>query len=115
MKPRLCLRELTWVEPAIQSKTGTWPAVNLSKKQLTSVSSKIEPTSSPGRFSLGGTGNGPGIGRSDRHFDWLIDLTCSKIKCVFVFPKLNFSWSNTKESSNSDKQYKYLNADIRLF
>ena len=40
MKPRLCLGELTWVEPAMQSKS----AVNLKKKQLTSVSPKLEPT-----------------------------------------------------------------------
>ena len=33
MNPRLCeLGELTWVEPAIQSKTSTWSAVNLKKK-----------------------------------------------------------------------------------
>ena len=42
MKPRICLGELTWVEPAIQSKTSTWSAGNF-KKQLTSVSSKLEP------------------------------------------------------------------------
>ena len=28
MKPRLSLSELTWIEPAIQSKIGTWSAVN---------------------------------------------------------------------------------------
>ena len=28
-----CLDELTWVEPAIQSKTSTWSAVNLKKKK----------------------------------------------------------------------------------
>ena len=33
MKPRLCSGELTWVEPAIQSKTSTWSAVNLKKKK----------------------------------------------------------------------------------
>ena len=43
MKPRLCLGELTWVEPAIQSKTSTWSVLNFKKKQLTSVSSKLEP------------------------------------------------------------------------
>ena len=41
MKPPLCLSELTWVELAIQSKTSTRSAVNF-KKQLTSVSSKLE-------------------------------------------------------------------------
>ena len=33
MKPRICLGELTWVEPAIQSKTSTWSEVNLKKKK----------------------------------------------------------------------------------
>ena len=35
-----------------------------------------DPTSFPGPFPLvgGGAGKGPGIGRSDQHFDWLIDL-----------------------------------------
>ena len=42
MKPRLCLGELTWVEPAIQSETSSWSAVNL-KKKMTLVSSKLEP------------------------------------------------------------------------
>ena len=40
MKPRLCLGQLTWVEPAIQSKTSTWSADNL--KKLTSLCSKLE-------------------------------------------------------------------------
>ena len=46
VKLRLCLGELTWVEPAIQLKTSTWSKVNLKKKknQLTSVSSKLDPT-----------------------------------------------------------------------
>ena len=44
MKPRLCFGDLTWVKPSIQSQTITWSAVNF-KKQLTSVSSKLEPAS----------------------------------------------------------------------
>ena len=32
IKPRLCSGQLTWVEPAIQSKTSTWAAVNLKEK-----------------------------------------------------------------------------------
>ena len=43
MKPRLCLGDLIWVEPVIQSKPNTWSAVNFIKKnQLISVSSKLE-------------------------------------------------------------------------
>ena len=37
-------KKLTWLEPAIQSETSSWSAVNLKKKQLTLISSKLEPT-----------------------------------------------------------------------
>ena len=42
MKPRLCLGEFTWVEPAIQSKNQYLVSGQLPKK-LTSMSSKLEP------------------------------------------------------------------------
>ena len=41
MKPRLCLSELTWVKPAIQSKTSTWLAVNFKKKKKTADLSEL--------------------------------------------------------------------------
>ena len=50
MKPRLCLGELTWVEPAIQSKTSTWSGVNL-EKQLPSVTEKPLLTMTTTKFS----------------------------------------------------------------
>ena len=34
---------LAWLEPAIKLETSTWSAVNLKKKQLTSMSSQLEP------------------------------------------------------------------------
>ena len=43
MKPRLCLGELNWVEPAIQGKKKQYLVSGLrEKKRLTSVSCKLE-------------------------------------------------------------------------
>jgi len=35
--------KLTWLQPAIQSKTSTWSVVNLKKKHVTLMGSKHEP------------------------------------------------------------------------
>ena len=43
MNPRLCLGELTWVEPASQSKTCTWSAVNFIKNSWPSWALSLSP------------------------------------------------------------------------
>ena len=43
MMPCLCLGEFTWVEPAIQSKTSVWSAVNFKKTADLGELFKLEP------------------------------------------------------------------------
>ena len=83
MKPRLCLGELTWVDPSIQSKTSTWAAVNFKKNWLTSVSSRLEP-------AIWSRGTGQRIPCFDRC--QLIKTWMSNIKDACC--KLAWNWSH---------------------
>ena len=59
----------------------------------------LQTTSFPGPFPFvgGGAGKGPGIGRSDQHFDWLIDLNnlCNEVPLQTLFDF--FSGSRSKQ------------------